>query len=370
MVAMGEQTMHQAPTASASTHEGCSQPAVGTGRSVAAPNAPLSDEEGRIRALKRLDILDTAPEAPFETIVELVCEVLQVPICAVSLIDQDRQWFKAYRGLGVSETARDISFCTHAIQQDTPFIVEDAANTPMFGKNPLVTGDPHIGSYAGVQLITKDGFAIGTLCAIDTRPRPFSAAEIAILSKFASLVTGDIELRDIATNDALTGSLSRRAWLKCAEHEVHRARRFDAPLTFFMIDIDHFKQVNDRFGHPVGDEVIKAMAQIAKAEMRKSDWLGRLGGDEFVVALPGSSIMDAALVADRVRTAIAASRLPCLGDHRWTISIGVAALEPSEISPGPALARADQALLRAKQLGRNQVRAARPQVDVEGRAAA
>lgn len=146
-------------------------------------------------ALRRLDILDTRPEQSFETIVDLVCEILRVPICAVSLIDNERQWFKANRGLGVSETARDISFCTHAIQHDVPYVVEDAASAPLFSRNPLVTGDLRIGSYLGAQLKTKDGFNIGTLCAIDTVPRIFTTPEIAMLTKFASLVIGDIEMR-------------------------------------------------------------------------------------------------------------------------------------------------------------------------------
>ena len=336
----------------------------------AAPQAVAAfDEEGRIRALNRLEILDTAHEAPFETIVELVCQVLQVPICAVSLIDSERQWFKAYRGLKVAETARDISFCTHAIKQDAPFTVEDAANTPLFAANPLVASNPGIRSYAGAQLRTKDGFAIGTLCAIDTVPRVFSPPEIAILAKFADLVMDDIEMREIASTDALTGVMSRRAWLNCAEDEVRRAFRSGTRLAFFMMDIDHFKQVNDRFGHPVGDLVIKEVARIAEAQLRQSDWFGRYGGEEFVAALPGSLPENAMIVAEHIRAAVEAMRLPCLGDHRCTISIGVAELEAREISPAAALGRADQALLRAKQSGRNQVQAAKPQRN-SGRVAA
>lgn len=322
----------------------------------------LQDENGRLRALDRLHILDTSNEAPFETIVELVCQVLNVPICAVSLIDQDRQWFKAYRGLGVSETPRAISFCTHAIQQSSPYIVEDAKRAPLFAENPLVTGDPNIGSYVGAQLKTRDGFNIGTLCAIDTMPRVFSASEIALLTKFASLVVDDIEMREIATCDALTGALSRRTWLNCAMHELHRARRYKSSMAIFMIDIDHFKHVNDRFGHPAGDEVIKAVAATAAAELRKSDWFGRYGGEEFVAALPDSSLANALVVAERMRAAVAALRLPGLGDHRCTISIGVADVDAQEANIGLAVERADQALLRAKRAGRDQVYPAAPLV--------
>ncbi|WP_298195033.1 sensor domain-containing diguanylate cyclase [Novosphingobium sp.] len=313
------------------------------------------DEEARLRALQQLEILDSDPELPFETIVDLVRDVLKVPICAVSLIDRDRQWFKAMRGLAVSETERSISFCTHAIQQDTPFIVQDAARDPRFAENPLVTGEPGIGSYAGAQLKTKSGYNIGTLCAIDQGPREFSGAELSILTKFASLVIDEIEMREIATTDVLTGALSRRAWLRCAENEVHRALRTKAPLAFLMIDIDHFKQINDRFGHPVGDAVIREVAKTCDSEVRQSDWFGRFGGEEFVVAMPGTSLADAAMVAERIREAVMTLRLACLGDHTCTVSIGAAAYEALETNPELALDRADQALLRAKLLGRNRV---------------
>jgi GAF domain-containing protein len=238
------------------------------------------DEVGRLRALARADIVDSVPEQPFESIVELVRQVLNVPICAVSLVDLDRQWFKASRGLGVPQTARDISFCTHAIKGATPFIVADATKDPLFVNNPLVTDGPKIRSYVGIPLTTPEGYNVGTLCAIDTVARIFSEHEIAILTNFARLVVGEIELRQIASTDELTGVMSRRAWIDCAEREVHRARRYGAALSFFILDIDHFKAVNDRFGHAVGDQVImggcaKGRGGTARARLV---WSVRRGG--------------------------------------------------------------------------------------------
>ena len=320
---------------------------------------PQSDEAARVRALERLDILDTAPEQPFDEIVELVQQVLRVPICAVSLVDLDRQWFKAYRGLDVSETTRDISICTHAIAARGAFTVPDATNDLRFADNPLVTGSPHIRSYAGIPLTTADGYAIGTLCAIDVVPRTFLPAEIALLSKFARLVIGQIELRQIASTDALTGIMSRRAWIDCAEREVPRARRYGASLSFLMIDIDRFKTINDRFGHPVGDQVIKQLAQTTGEQFRETDWFGRYGGEEFVAALPETNLAEAMILAERIRAQIAARRFAGLGGRDCTISIGVAALRPRETSHRRALDRADQALYLAKKMGRNRVYAER-----------
>lgn len=172
------------------------------------PTELRMDEEGRLKSLADLEILDSPPEAPFERIVSLVKQTLNVPICAVSLVDRDRQWFKASRGLSVCETPRHISFCTHAIQGKRPFVVPDARRDPAFAETPLVTGDPHIRSYAGIPLTMDDGYNVGTLCAIDTAPREFSQQELTILTSFSRLVIDELELRRIASQDALTGVLS------------------------------------------------------------------------------------------------------------------------------------------------------------------
>src|SRR5690349_6483011 len=170
----------------------------------------LADEEGRLAALNRYEILDTPPEAPFEKITSLVQDVLQVPICAVSLVDREQQWFKSIQGLDTRRTPRSISFCTHTIRTDEALIVPDALHDPRFSANPLVLGEPHIRSYAGVPLQSPDGYNVGALCAIDVVPRTFSDAQLAILRSFATLVVDQLELRRIAVRDHLTGALTRR----------------------------------------------------------------------------------------------------------------------------------------------------------------
>ena len=313
------------------------------------------EEAARLRALARLDILDSSPEQPFETVVELVRQVLHVPICAVSLIDIDRQWFKAFRGLTATEGPRNTSFCTHAITGGAAFTVPDATKDWRFADNPMVIGSPHIRSYAGIPLTTADGYNIGSLCAIDVVPRKFSPAEIAILTNFAALVMGQIELRQIASTDVLTGIMSRRVWIDCAEREVLRARRYGAALSFLMIDIDRFKAINDDYGHPAGDQVLKQVAEVALAQLRESDWFGRYGGEEFVAALPETNLAEAMTLAERIRAVIAAERFAVLGDKACTISIGIATLGQHEANRKGALERADRALYLAKAMGRNRV---------------
>ena len=333
--------------------------ATASGVAVLSSAGPKDGEDARSRALARLDILDSAPEQPFENIVELVRQVLHVPICAVSLIDIDRQWFKAFRGLAITESSRDTSFCTHAITGQAAFTVADATKDWRFSDNPMVIGSPHIRSYAGIPLTTADGYNIGTLCAIDVVPRTFSPTEISILTNFASLVMNQIELRQIASTDALTGIMSRRAWIDGAEREVLRARRYGSALSFLMIDIDRFKAINDHYGHPAGDQVLKQVAEIALLQLRESDWFGRYGGEEFVAALPETNLSAALILAERIRTVIAAERFAFLGNQACTISIGVAKLGPHESSRSCALERADQALYLAKEMGRNQVQVKR-----------
>lgn len=317
-----------------------------------------SDEAGRLLALDRLEVLDTAPEEPFEDIVSLVQDVLHVPIAVVSLVDRNRQWFKARRGLDACQTARGIAFCDKTIRKNRPLVIPETRADPQFHDNPLVVGDPYIRSYLGIPLKTPDGYAVGSLSAIDTKPRDFSGSEVSILENFAKLVVGELELRQIASTDHLTGALARRAWLEAAQAEVSRAARHGRPLSFLILDIDAFKAINDRHGHAVGDEVIRSLAQTVSDNLRQSDSFGRFGGEEFVVAMPETARADACLLAERLREAVKRCRLATPDDLQWTISIGVAERLRAEHTALAAIERADAALYRAKAGGRDQVQAA------------
>jgi len=160
-----------------------------------APPTPL-DEIYRLDALRSLDLLDTPPEAAFDTIARLGRALFGVPICLVSLIDADRQWFKACIGLDVSETSREISFCGHAILQSDVFVVPDAILDERFFDNPLVTGGPKIRFYAGAPIRLPSGYHIGTVCIIDTAPRlEFGEAERQRLADLAQVAVGGLALR-------------------------------------------------------------------------------------------------------------------------------------------------------------------------------
>lgn len=145
----------------------------------------MDNERERLKALKGYAILDTDPEPAFQSITNTAAIAFDVPIAAVTLVDDKRQWFKARHGLAICETGRDIAFCAHAIQGEDEFVVTDALTDPRFAGNPLVTGDPHIRFYAGVPLIDDEGHALGTFCIIDRKPRELTDDERTMMYGFA-----------------------------------------------------------------------------------------------------------------------------------------------------------------------------------------
>lgn len=173
-----------------------------------APAIP-GNESDRLEALCRYDVLDTEAEPAFDRLTELAQALLNVPTVLISLVDRDRQWFKSRIGLNATETPRDISFCGHAVYQRTPLIVTDATQDDRFADNPLVTGPLGLRYYVGVPLMTPDGFALGTLCAIDYEKRePPSESQLALLTKLADTVVSTLELRRLAAHHKRQSDLS------------------------------------------------------------------------------------------------------------------------------------------------------------------
>jgi diguanylate cyclase (GGDEF)-like protein len=311
-----------------------------------------NDEEARLSALDRLQVLDTPPEDVFEGIVSLVTQILQVPISAISLVDRRRQWFKAQRGLAVFETPRDLSFCSHGIASTNPFIIGNALEDERFAGNALVTAEPSIRSYAGVPLRTADGYNIGALCAIDTKPRQFSRHEISMLENLAKLAGNKIESRDIASIDALTGAISRHAWMETARQEVSRAQRHQRKLSLAIFDVDNLKMLNQSFGYKTGDYVIKLLASCCMARIRAPDELGRIGGEELGLLMPETPREGAEILADSLRACFRREASDFGAAVTAAVSVGVTELRAGDTLES-LMERAHEALCKAKAEGRN-----------------
>jgi GAF domain-containing protein len=168
-----------------------------------APPASLPENEAdRLQALRRLKILDTGTETRFERITRMACWRFKVPMSLVSLVDEDRQWFKSHQGLNACETSRDYSFCAHAIHHDELFIVQNTLLDLRFSDNPLVTGEPYIRFYAAYPLKDKDGYRLGTFCIIDTAPRTISREECAQLRELGEFVEYELNRQKKQEEDA------------------------------------------------------------------------------------------------------------------------------------------------------------------------
>ncbi|OWV71022.1 diguanylate cyclase [Rhizobium sp. R634] len=315
----------------------------------------IQRENERLAALQQLDLLDTPRDEGFERIVRLIKQIFAIDIGIVSLIDGHRQWYKACSGLAADEVALDDTFCRCVVDCDEPVIVQDATKDSRFARHPSVTGADHIRFYAGVPLRTKAGHMIGTVCAIDRRPRSFGNRDLAILEELAGAAMDRIELMQSAATDSLTEAMTRRAFKQEADQLISLALRHQHDLSCIVFDIDHFKKVNDTHGHAAGDAVLKAVASICKATLRVGDLFGRIGGEEFAVVLPHVDREGAVAVAEKLRAAIASQ--PVFGDHgslNVTASLGTSALSIVSKDIETLLAQADAAMYQAKRDGRNQ----------------
>lgn len=332
----------------------------------------------RLETLHALHILDTSAEQAYDDITLLASQICGTPIAAISLVDTDRQWFKAKVGLDAAQTPRDQAFCAHAILEPTELmVVPDATQDLRFITNPLVTGDLDIRFYAGAPVLTDDGKPVGTLCVIDRVPREFTdgmrlslqalsrqVSELlqlrqtnAILEQIRSqLQDANRTLHEQALTDGLTGVRNRRSLDAKLVEERERSLRQKTPLVVMLIDLDLFKAVNDSFGHLVGDDVLRTVAYAIGSQARGYDHVARFGGEEFAVVLPATGMREAMAVAQRIRACVQGlANVP----RPVTVSIGVALWDGTS-SIAVMLEQADKALYQAKTQGRNLVVAHTP----------
>lgn len=317
------------------------------------------DERERQGALDQLCLTHLEIEEAFERVARLVTQLLDVPISIFTILDRDWAFSKAASGSDFREGPRNLSFCAHTVLHNDVFVVSDTRADDIFHDHPYVTGSPFIVFYASVPVRAPNGQPIGALCAIDTRPRVFTPAMESVLVALAAVLDDELRFRQLSTVDHLTGLFNRRQFDDQIDREWHRALRMGLPLSLLAIDVDHFKSYNDHYGHPAGDDCLRAISEAIREECSRSgDQAFRIGGEEFAVVLPATDEEGAALIAQRLSAAIRALALPheVAPNGIVTLCIGVvAAVNPANHELRDLVKSADSALYAAKAGGRDAV---------------
>lgn len=329
----------------------------------------------RMQALRRYQILDSPPESSFDDIAKLASELCKAPFAAISFVAAEREWFKSTIGLSVCEKPISHSFCAHTIDQAVPLIIPDTLEDKRFRDNELVNSAPHLRFYAGFPLLASDGTPLGALCVFDDAPRDLglSASETSALSILATQVQAQLELRaailerdaqverlsaltqnlrHVGGHDALTMLPNRALFAETLGKSIEASQLTGSSLALLLVDVDHFKQINDSLGHDAGDALLRRFAANLRSVVRASDTVARIGGDEFAVLLTGKGAAEP-LTADVL--ASLSNRLAKPIRHRGRsiavqASIGVA-LFPTDARCSDDLVKcSDLALAEAKKL--------------------
>jgi len=327
-------------------------------------DCPLPENEAqRLEAVRAYEILDTPPELDFDALTRVAAHVFNTPAAVVGLMDADRLWFKSRLGLDVPQLDRQIAFCAFAIMRpDEPLVVEDLSKDPRFMHNPLVTQAPHLRFYAGAPLVDPSGHALGTIAVVDSQPRTLNDGQRAVLKDLSTLVITAMENRRralllgrLALTDHLTGLANRAHFDRTLESEMAHAMRTGEPFSVLYMDLDGFKEINDRFGHAAGDDVLREIARRLAEQVREEDAVARFGGDEFGVVMRTSAQDSAQALAQRITKAVSAPIRISTGNTAVVgISIGLATYTEGMASGATLLDQADHALYEAKrQSGRH-----------------
>jgi diguanylate cyclase (GGDEF)-like protein len=328
----------------------------------------------KLANLHSLDPFYTPLEERFERITRLARRALNVPIAAITVAEGDRQWFKSVSGWHVTELPMSKSLCSQVISDGKQMIVSDTLEDLYMMSNPVVCNKPKIRFYAGFPLRDSEQKTIGTFCVMDVKPRkpdPEFATTLADLGDMAQRELFTVELsnaqsalvtklgraRRQAMFDPLTRLWNRRGATDLLDVALKDAIKYDHSVGICLADIDKFKQVNDQFGHQVGDQVLRRVASSIVAAVRPQDVVCRYGGEEFLVIV--NDIDEKGCVAIGERICSGMRELPIhtrSASVPATISIGVAMRNRGEpVSSERLIALADAALYESKRAGRDRV---------------
>jgi diguanylate cyclase (GGDEF)-like protein len=327
---------------------------------------PPANEQERLDFLFSCGILDTPEDERFDRLTRLAALFYKADVAFIGFVDDRYQWMKSVKGEGVGPwIERDQSVCQIVIASGEPLVIGDMQTDLRLEGHPIV---PHLPFrfYAGVPLLTPDGGAVASLCILKREAQDAGGFDLSALTDLGAVAMDELELwrrtrelEQLAETDGLTGLANRRAFDTALDRAVRRARRTQKPLSLLLLDLDHFKALNDTAGHLAGDEALRHFGQIlAHAAGRPDDVAARYGGEEFALILPGADRPGALEVARMIAERLTAAAIP----HQkgiggvLTASIGAITLEPEDSAePDRLIAEADAALYAAKRTGRDRV---------------
>jgi diguanylate cyclase (GGDEF)-like protein len=345
-------------------------PAEALGRLVARALATVTSPDSQAEAAERDDLV--------RRILQRAARTFRVPFVLLSVELREQRRVMAYMAMNeLQGNPRHWPILQQVINNRAPLVVPDVTKHALFGIVPVAPSF-QIRGFAAAPLITTTGHLVGVIGLLDFEPLTLTAEQIDLLMKAAQRIGDELEhqyhgelaraelaehlrseenwaaLERLALTDPLTALSNRRAGERALEREVARARRSGSPFSIALLDLDHFKQINDVHGHAVGDDVLCEVSRILTSTFRASDLAVRWGGDEFLVLLPDVTLAGAAVFADRARLLV--ESLSFSGIPNVTVSGGIVEVRPDE-DPRAAITRADAKLYQAKRAGRNRVQA-------------
>jgi diguanylate cyclase (GGDEF)-like protein len=333
----------------------------------------LSEKQARLESLRRMLTLGAPAEHDYLRVTRLAQKLFNVPITYVSVLDGQHQYLMSPLGMTAMSIPYEESMCRYVIEGKARVVCTDATLDERFMQAHAVVNPPGVRFYVAQPIRNAEGHVIGALCIADTQPRTLSEEEQGLLEDLSYLLESTIALRylsfshekallfasslglDVMT-DALTGVFNRRGIIDMANHAYARCIHEHRGFSLALVDLDHFKAINDEFGHLIGDAALKEAAQRIQRAVRGGDIVGRWGGEEFLVVLPGSTPSVLQDVGNKLVQMVGGPFVEqdckvLLSASVGLVGVGTAQVVFDEVA---WLEAADQALYMAKERGRAQ----------------
>ncbi|SDK46299.1 diguanylate cyclase (GGDEF) domain-containing protein [Maridesulfovibrio ferrireducens] len=305
----------------------------------------------------------------WQDVVDLLAAIINVPAGLIMKLDKGKlEVFVSSKTpdnpykVGANEVMENSGlYCETVIKTNKKLKITNALTDERWKNNPDVK--LNMISYLGFPILYPDGNPFGTICILDSKENNYSDNHEKLIEKLRDLIEKELtildnnyQLKRISEIDALTQIDNRYSFLTKAEIEINRSKRYNHHFSFIFFDLDWFKKINDKYGHQIGDTVLKEFSKTVNSQLRTTDLFGRYGGEEFIVALPETDLASAKLLANRIRERVQKMNIVYESSNvSITVSAGVSELTDDDRDIDTVINRADMALYEAKQSGRNKV---------------